>query len=59
MQYMYILSSLYRNSKLSSQFSNRFHDQCLADILSNFSLPVPLGDIKDIIDDEVLSMCNN
>ncbi|XP_064405826.1 GATOR1 complex protein NPRL3-like isoform X4 [Halichondria panicea] len=42
------------NSELSSQFSDRFHDQCLADILSNFSLPVPLGDIKDIIDDETI-----
>ena len=44
---------LHSNSNFSLQFCAKFPDQSLADVLSNFSLPTSLGEIKEIIEDEV------
>ena len=43
----------FSDSELSAFFTHKFPDQTLSDVLSNFSLPVPLSEIKEVIEDEV------
>lgn len=42
-----------RKSELSQAFSEHFPGISLAEMLSNFSLPVSLGELKEVFSDEV------
>ena len=44
---------LYSDSMLSRKFSSTFAEFTLAEFLSNFSLPVSLGDLKELFENEV------
>lgn len=46
---------LYSDSMLSRNFSSTFAEFTLAEFLSNFSLPVSLGDLKELFENEVNS----
>lgn len=42
-----------RHSELARKFSSAFSQFMLVEFLSNFSLPVSLGDLKDLFENEV------
>ena len=54
---------LYSNSDLSRRFSETFSDCTLAEILSDFSLPISMGELKQIFMDEdvciIHSLCKS
>ena len=43
----------YSDSMLSRKFSSTFAEFTLAEFLSHFSLPVSLGDLKEMFENEV------
>jgi len=48
-----LVCSTLRNSDLSKTFSESFPGISLAELLSNFSLPISLGDLKQLFPEEV------
>ena len=50
-----LFSLLCSDSMLSRKFSSTFADFTLAEFLSHFSLPISLGDLKELFENEVIS----